>query len=183
MKVLEQLNPVEPNGLRLLRARVRVSQLRVALTAGIHPTRLWRIENGLVEPTSAERAGTGDVLRRHGGGDLAGDEHHVIARNGRARSHLRGGRAVSYLMPFGKHKGSLLRDLPDDYLAWLSGRDLRNPLRQLVEEEVRLRATPVRACGALTRLTTHEQTDGYAVTWDDELDGGFAKAMRTAEGG
>lgn len=44
-----------PNRLRVIRAERRISQLRLALAARIHPTRLWRIENGLVDPTEAER--------------------------------------------------------------------------------------------------------------------------------
>jgi len=38
-------------------------------------------------------------------------------------------------MPFGKHKGRELRDLPNDYLAWLADRELREPLRSEVEAE------------------------------------------------
>jgi len=57
MNLFEQpTTPVEPNRLRLLRARRRVSQLRLALATGIHPTRLWRLENGLRVPTSVERS-------------------------------------------------------------------------------------------------------------------------------
>jgi len=42
-------------------------------------------------------------------------------------------------MPFGRHEGELLRDLPDGYLLWLSGRDLYEPLRSAVRDEVRRR--------------------------------------------
>ena len=39
-------------------------------------------------------------------------------------------------MPFGKHRGVLIQELPDDYLEWLrSLDDLRKPLRQAVERE------------------------------------------------
>ena len=39
-------------------------------------------------------------------------------------------------MPFGKHKGEYLSDLPYDYLAWLLDLDnLRPLLRRAVEEE------------------------------------------------
>ena len=31
-------------------------------------------------------------------------------------------------MPFGKHRGVSLRELPSDYLAWLLGLALREPL-------------------------------------------------------
>lgn len=55
------------------------------------------------------------------------------------------------LMPFGKHKGKPLKDIPRDYIAWLSGQEIRDPdlaaavaaehrLRQItVEEKVRAR--------------------------------------------
>lgn len=42
-------------------------------------------------------------------------------------------------MLFGKHKGKELRDLPDEYLAWLRGLDLRDPLRMGVEREAQRR--------------------------------------------
>lgn len=43
-------------------------------------------------------------------------------------------------MPFGKFKGVLVADLPDDYLMWLrSLGTLREPLRSAVEAEWRLR--------------------------------------------
>jgi hypothetical protein len=39
-------------------------------------------------------------------------------------------------MPFGRFKGVLIGDLPDDYLEWLRGLDnLREPLRDAVEAE------------------------------------------------
>lgn len=41
---------------------------------------------------------------------------------------------------FGKHKGSLITDLPSDYLIWLSNQDLRDArLRQAVDSECRFR--------------------------------------------
>ena len=40
-------------------------------------------------------------------------------------------------MPFGRHKGQPLSQLPHDYLTWLSGLDtLREPLQTHVMEEV-----------------------------------------------
>jgi hypothetical protein len=46
-------------------------------------------------------------------------------------------------MPFGKHKGLLLRELPDDYLCWLRDEcDLREPLRMRVEREYQRRIRP-----------------------------------------
>ena len=50
------------NRLRVIRAEQRVSQLRLGLAAGIHPTRLWRIENGYTEPTDPERAAIARAL-------------------------------------------------------------------------------------------------------------------------
>lgn len=42
-------------------------------------------------------------------------------------------------MPFGKHRGKLLSDIPTDYLEWLMTIDLRMGLREAVEAEVRKR--------------------------------------------
>jgi transcriptional regulator with XRE-family HTH domain len=50
------------NRLRVIRAEHRVSQLRVALRAQVHPTRFWRIENDIVEPTDEERARIAEAL-------------------------------------------------------------------------------------------------------------------------
>jgi hypothetical protein len=38
-------------------------------------------------------------------------------------------------MPFGKHKGTKISELPDDYLQWLLSLDLREPLKSAVENE------------------------------------------------
>ena len=44
-------------------------------------------------------------------------------------------------MPFGKHKGTPLEDLPRDYLDWLNAlEDLRPPLRSAVDREIERRA-------------------------------------------
>ena len=44
-------------------------------------------------------------------------------------------------MPFGRYRGELLCDLPDDYLDWLLGLDdLREPLRTRVAAEAARRA-------------------------------------------
>jgi len=42
-------------------------------------------------------------------------------------------------MPFGVHKGLPLEDLPDSYIEWLSGIDLRSPLSGAVQKEARRR--------------------------------------------
>lgn len=39
-------------------------------------------------------------------------------------------------MPFGKHRGRLLSDLPADYLAWLASIDLKPFLRAAVRDEL-----------------------------------------------
>ena len=59
------------NRLRIVRAERRISQLRLALAARIHPTRFWRIENCLVEPTEAERAVILKNIRRRSGPSVA----------------------------------------------------------------------------------------------------------------
>ena len=40
----------------------------------------------------------------------------------------------TYLMPFGKHKGEFLSDIPQDYLKWLKEQSLAEPLKSLVDE-------------------------------------------------
>jgi hypothetical protein len=42
-------------------------------------------------------------------------------------------------MPFGRHYGLPVNDLPDAYLAWLLTIDLREPLRAVVIAEAELR--------------------------------------------
>ena len=45
-------------------------------------------------------------------------------------------------MPFGKYRGLPLAVLPDNYLKWLQSlTDLRQPLRRLIDAEVRARET------------------------------------------
>ena len=44
-------------------------------------------------------------------------------------------------MPFGRYKGALLSEIPDQYFNWLCGLDLRAPLREAVEVEQRRRET------------------------------------------
>jgi hypothetical protein len=44
------------------------------------------------------------------------------------------------IMPFGKHKGCDLEDLPDAYVDWLHAlSDLRDPLRSAIEREWQIR--------------------------------------------
>jgi hypothetical protein len=42
-------------------------------------------------------------------------------------------------MPFGRHKGDPLDEIPDGYLRWLLNRDLREPLRSHVRAEAQRR--------------------------------------------
>ena len=42
-------------------------------------------------------------------------------------------------MPFGKHRGTPLEELPGGYLRWLAGLDLHTPLRDAVDAERRRR--------------------------------------------
>src|SRR5262249_52954793 len=42
-------------------------------------------------------------------------------------------------MPFGKHKGHHLAELPNNYIEWLMGRDLHSPLAEAVRREYDLR--------------------------------------------
>lgn len=42
-------------------------------------------------------------------------------------------------MPFGKHRGAELRDLPSDYLQWLTTIELRPFLRDAVDDEIERR--------------------------------------------
>lgn len=85
-------------------------------------------------------------------------------------------------MPFGKHNGKELRDLPDEYLAWLRGLDLRDPLRMSVERES-LRRLGVKGLSAearvladmivtlgYRRLTRHYQGDGLRAPLDEARD-------------
>lgn len=46
---------------------------------------------------------------------------------------------TEYLMPFGKHKGKPLSKIETTYLDWLIGKDLRDPLKTAVEQELESR--------------------------------------------
>jgi hypothetical protein len=46
-------------------------------------------------------------------------------------------------MPFGKHKGTLVRELPGDYLKWLSTIELREPLASEVKKVMSWRPVSV----------------------------------------
>lgn len=49
--------------LRVRRAELDVSQIQVASGAGMGLDRFWRIENGVVEPTPAERKAIAKALK------------------------------------------------------------------------------------------------------------------------
>lgn len=40
----------------------------------------------------------------------------------------------TYKMPFGKHAGLLLTEIPDSYIQWLSCQDLKEPLKSLIKQ-------------------------------------------------
>lgn len=40
----------------------------------------------------------------------------------------------TYKMPFGKYEGQLLKDIPKDYIEWLSGRELKEPLKTMINK-------------------------------------------------
>lgn len=46
---------------------------------------------------------------------------------------------ASVRMPFGRHRGAYLEDLPESYLIWLLGRTLREPLHSAVRAEAQRR--------------------------------------------
>jgi hypothetical protein len=49
-----------------------------------------------------------------------------------------------FAMPFGKHRGLAIRDLPDSYLSWmLENADLKNSLRRHLEAEYEKRGGAV----------------------------------------
>jgi hypothetical protein len=48
-----------------------------------------------------------------------------------------------FRMPFGKHKGTPVRDLPGDYLKWLSTIELRDPLASEVKKALSWRPVSV----------------------------------------
>ena len=50
------------NRLRVVRAEKRVSQIALSRASDIHATRIWKIENGYVDPTADERRKIGRAL-------------------------------------------------------------------------------------------------------------------------
>lgn len=48
--------------------------------------------------------------------------------------------AVPLKMPFGEHKGKRFVDIPDGYLSWLLGRDIRKGVRTAVQNEINRRS-------------------------------------------
>lgn len=85
-------------------------------------------------------------------------------------------------MPFGRYRGQPLADLPDEYLDWLQGLDLRDPLRMGVERESlrRLGATGLSAEARVladmivtlgySRLERHYEGDGLRAPLDEARD-------------
>jgi hypothetical protein len=52
-------------------------------------------------------------------------------------------------MPFGKHKGTPLSELPIDYIWWLNGKDIRDPLRSALDAEIERRENKKRKRAAV----------------------------------
>jgi len=50
------------NRLRVLRAERRVSQLELSKRAGVHPSRYWRLENEILDPTPDEQGAIARAL-------------------------------------------------------------------------------------------------------------------------
>lgn len=83
-------------------------------------------------------------------------------------------------MPFGKHKGKELQDIPKEYLHWLLDNvDLFDKLREDIQKELRTRAS-----GEPTqniKLTFGEITTVYkkmAKTWHPDVSGNGPKPMQ-----
>jgi hypothetical protein len=59
------------------------------------------------------------------------------------------------MMPFGKHKGVLLADLPDGYLDWLGAKlnEWREPLRSSLAAEIARRQEPTAPIASTPRPT------------------------------
>lgn len=80
-------------------------------------------------------------------------------------------------MPFGKHKGTPLNDLPVDYLKWLSTIELREPLASAVREITARAAVhlqmPLGVGGSETPgRSTSERPPGASVARSEGIPGG-----------
>ncbi len=53
----------ETNRLRVIRAEKRITQLDTAAKANMGMTRFWKIENGYIDPTPADRAAIAKALK------------------------------------------------------------------------------------------------------------------------
>jgi DNA-binding XRE family transcriptional regulator len=58
----ERVHMAETNRLRVIRAEKRMTQLSLATATGVHPTRVWKIENGYAEPSPRERHAIASAL-------------------------------------------------------------------------------------------------------------------------
>ena len=67
-------------------------------------------------------------------------------------------------MPFGRHKGLELTELPLDYLEWLAGRHLHGWLRAAVDQEVKRRQFNAAAEGKEEKEKTESDIDN-GVPW------------------
>lgn len=61
--IVSDMGTTSTNRLRVLRAERRITQMDIAIKARMGHNRYWRIENGYVEPTKAERAAFARILK------------------------------------------------------------------------------------------------------------------------
>ena len=73
-----------------------------------------------------------DYLGSRSNIDMIYDEETINAIN----SFQKAPSIDEYKMPFGKHAGKLLSEIPIEYLKWLSTTELKEPLRSLLKEVI-----------------------------------------------
>jgi hypothetical protein len=61
-------------------------------------------------------------------------------------------------MPFGRHKGMSIKDIPAGYLKWLSTIELREPLRSAVKVALSWKAVPLQKELGMVNSTTAVRT-------------------------
>ncbi len=66
-------------------------------------------------------------------------------------------------MPFGKHRGYELSELPDGYLKWLSTLELHEPLKRAVDDEIYTRISRDAAQRAFGIMPSAPQVDRTTV--------------------
>ena len=66
-------------------------------------------------------------------------------------------------MPFGKHRGYELSELPDGYLKWLSTLELHDPLKRALDDEIHTRISRDAAQRAFGIMPSAPQVDRTTV--------------------